>query len=132
MIPFRIDNDMLDSLTLRAQQSDRKRMHYDLRDNEDEDSMRMLNAIEPSSVIPVHRHTMTSEDVVVLRGTVEEVLFDDNGNEVERVRLQAGTPMVACHVPKGMYHTCISLQSGSVIIEFKATRYDPENSEEVL
>lgn len=55
------------------------RMHYDLRDGVDEESMRMLNAIEPGSVIPIHRHMMTSEDVVVLRGCVEEMIYDGEG-----------------------------------------------------
>ena len=79
MIPFAIDNTFLDELTLQAKSSDRKRMHYDLRDSEDEVSMRMLNAIEQETVIPIHRHTMTSEEVVVLRGRAEEVLYDDQG-----------------------------------------------------
>jgi len=132
MIPLRIDKELLDSLTAKAQESGRKRMHYDLRDSEDENSMRMLNAIEPETEIPIHRHTMTSEDVVVLRGCVEEVIYDDCGHEVDRVRLQIGTDCVACHVPKGQYHTCVSLESGSVIIEFKTTRYDVELSEDIL
>lgn len=67
-IPFRIDSGLLDELTARAKASPRLRMNYDLRDGVDEESMRMLNAIEPGSVIPIHRHMMTSEDVVVLRG----------------------------------------------------------------
>lgn len=129
---FKIDKTLLDSLTEQAKHNPRKRIHYDLRDSADENSMRMLNAIEPESVIPVHRHTMTSEDVVVIRGCVEELLFDDSGNETDRVRLEAGSNCVACHVPKGTFHTCRSLQSGSVIIEFKTTRYDATLSEELL
>lgn len=161
MIPFEINGDFLDELTAKAKASERKRMHYDLRDSEDEDSMRMLNAIEPESVIPVHRHSMTSEDVVVIRGCVEEVLYEpitemDSSlaemqdafpmgmdaqdimpkvkglKEVARVRLEPGSNCIACHVPKGMYHTCQSLASGSVIIEFKATRYDEKKSEEIF
>lgn len=132
MIPFRIDSKLLDELTASAKVNERKRIHYDLRDSEDEESMRMLNAIEPDSVIPIHRHTMTSEDVVVIRGCVEEVLYDDCGKEVDRVRLRAGSDCVACHVPRGQYHTCVSLESGSVIIEFKTTKYDKEKSEVVI
>lgn len=130
--PFGIDADFLAQLSQQARLSERKRMHYDLRDSADDNSMRMLNALEPETVIPIHRHTQTSEDVVVLRGCVEEVLFDDHGQETQRVRLTAGGPCMACHVPLGQYHTCRSLQSGSVIIEFKNTRYDPHQSEELL
>ena len=65
-----ITRELLDELTARAKASDRLRMHYDLRDSAEDGSMRMLNAIEPGTVIPVHRHRETSEDVIVLRGQV--------------------------------------------------------------
>ena len=94
--------------------------------------MRMLNALEPETVIPIHRHRETSEEVVVLRGVVEGVLFNDLGEEVERYRLEAGSECMACKVPIGMYHTCRSLQSGSVILEFKQGKYDPVSTEELL
>ena len=113
-----------------ARKNPRMRQHYDLRDSEDDTCMRMLNAIEPETVIPIHRHTMTSEDVVVLRGKAEEVLYDDNGNEVDRILMIPSSKCMGCHVPKGQYHTCLSLESGTVIIEFKNTKYDPEKSEE--
>ena len=92
--------------------------------------MRMLNAIEPETIIPIHRHTMTSEDVVVLRGKAEEILYDNQGNEVERILMIPGSDCMGCHVPQGQYHTCLSLESGTVIIEFKNTKYDPVRSEE--
>lgn len=94
--------------------------------------MRMLNAIEPGTVIPVHRHRETSEDVIVLRGEAVEVLYDSAGREVERWHLVAGSECVACHVPKGQFHTCKSLRSGTVIVEFKNGRYDPVGTEELL
>ena len=127
-----IDKAFLDQLTAQAQASPRKRMHYDLRDDMTDTSMRMLNALEPGTVIPIHRHTNTSEDVVVLRGEVEEVFFDENGNETERYHLTAGGDAVACRVPIGQYHTCRSLRSGSVIIEFKRGMYDPDKTEDLL
>lgn len=129
---MKIDKELLDELTERAKSSPRLRMHYDLRDSEEEMSMRMLNAIEPETVIPVHRHAETSEDVIVLRGEAVEVLYDSDGCEVERYHLVAGSESVACHVPKGMYHTCKSLKSGTVIFEFKTGKYDPEGTEEFL
>ena len=126
----------LDELTSRAQTSGRKRMHYDLRDTEQDTSMRMLNAIEPESRVPIHRHTMTSEDVLVVRGECEEVMYeeDDTGHtlrEIARVHIKAGSEVVMCHVPQGMYHTCISLASGTVIYEAKNTCYDSQTTEEV-
>ncbi len=131
-----IDAALLDILTVQAQESPRLRRNYDLRDSSDDLSQRMLNAIEPGTVIPVHRHTKTSEDVVVLRGRAEEVFFDDFGVEVSRFLLAPGGKehgsVPAIHVPIGQYHTCKSLESGTVIIEFKNTKYDPETTEDFL
>ena len=127
-----INKNLMDSLTSAAKASPRLRMNMDLRDSADDQSQRMLNAIEPRTVIPVHRHSMTSEDVVILRGRAEEVFFDDKGVEVARFPLVPGGDSPAIHVPKGQYHTCQSLESGTVIIEFKNTKYDPEGTEEFL
>lgn len=127
-----IDNVFLDQLTALAKVSPRRRMHYDLRDDEKDFSMRMLNAMEPDTIVPIHRHNETSEEIVVLRGEVEEILFDDQGNEIERYHLKAGGDAMACRVPIGQYHTCRSLKSGTVIIEFKRGRYDPEKTEDLL
>ncbi len=127
-----IDKRLLDQLTERAKASPRHRMHYDLRDSEEEMSMRMLNAIEPETIIPIHRHVGTSEDVIVLRGEAVEVFYNELGKEISRHHLMAGSECVACHVPKGQYHTCKSLCSGTVIFEFKTGRYNPETTEDLL
>ena len=127
-----INHDLLDKLTAEAKSSPRLRIHFDLRDSKDDDCQRMLNAIEPGTVIPVHRHTMTSEDVAILRGRAEEVFFDEQGNETGRWRLEPGGEIPAIHVPMGQYHTCQSLERGTVIIEFKNTKYDPRTTEDIL
>ena len=127
-----IDKNLLDQLTAKAKENPRLRMNYDLRDSVDDESQRMLNAIEPGTVIPVHRHVGTSEDVVVLRGKAEELFFDELGNETGRWLLVPGSDTPAIHVPRGQYHTCRSLESGTVIIEFKNTKYDPETTEDFL
>lgn len=127
-----IDNTLLDELTNEAKLSPRLRMHHDLRDSSNDSSQRMLNALEPGTFIPIHRHNETSEDVIVLRGCVEEVFFDERGKETERFRLEPGSNIVALHVPIGQYHTCQSLVSGSVIMEFKNGKYDPNTTEDFL
>ena len=129
---MRLDEALLDALSARAAASPRLRVHFDLRDREEDGSMRMLNALEPGTVIPVHRHRETSEDVVCLRGCVEEVVYDDDGRELERWRLSPCSGVMACHVPKGQYHTCVPLESGSVILEFKNGKYDPRSTEDLL
>lgn len=126
---MKFDNHFLDTLTEKAKASPRLRMHHDLRDTTEDPCMRMLNALEPGTVVPIHRHSETSEDVICIRGCVEEVLYDAEGNEVERYRLQPGTECMACHVPMNQYHTCVSLESRSVIIEFKNGKYDPVTTE---
>lgn len=127
-----INNELLDTLTAQAKASPRLRKNYDLRDSAEDQSQRMLNAIEPGTVIPVHRHTMTSEEVIILRGRAEEVFFDNEGNETMKYPLIPGGDIPAIHVPMGQYHTCRSLQSGTVIIEFKNTKYDPTGTEDFL
>lgn len=127
-----IDKELLDYLTSQAKASPRLRMNYDLRDTKDDQSQRMLNAIEPGTVIPVHRHTMTSEEVIILRGRAEEVFFDDKGNETAKYPLIPGGDIPAIHVPMGQFHTCRSMVSGTVIMEFKNTKYDPQGTEEFL
>ena len=127
-----LDKTLFDQLTAQAKGSPRLRMNSDLRDSKEDESQRMLNAIEPGTVIPIHRHTGTSEDVIILRGRAEEVFFDDQGNEIGRWLLVPGSETPAIHVPMNQYHTCQSLESGTVIIEFKNTKYDPITTEDFL
>ena len=83
-------------------------------------------------MIPIHRPIETSEEVIILRGEVEEILYNDSGEETERIHLLAGSDTVAVHIPMGCYHTCRSLRSGSVIVEFKNGKYDKETTEDLL
>ena len=80
---MKIDNILLDKLTAQAKESPRLRMNLDMRNSSADTSQRMLNAIEPGSVVPIHRHRKTSETVVVLRGRVVEEYYDDAGVLVE-------------------------------------------------
>lgn len=129
---MKIDKVFLDQLTEKAKSSPRLRIHFDLRDSLSDSSQRMLNAIEPGSIIPIHRHTMTSEEVVILRGRAEEAFFDEKGKEIGSWQLVPGGEIPAIHVPMGQYHTCRSLESGTVIIEFKNTKFDPVKTEDFL
>ena len=128
-----IDKQLLDNLTAQAQASPRLRMNLDLRNSDGDTSQRMLNAIEPGSVVPVHRHRSTSETVVVLRGRVVEEYYDD----LERVccatyELSAGGPICALNIPAGKWHTLRALESGTVILEMKDGAYEPIREGDVL
>lgn len=129
---LKIDSTLLDSLTSQAQASPRKRMNYDLRNSSEDTSQRMLNAIEPDSVIPIHRHKKTSETVVVLRGRVIEDFYDDAGVCYESVGVSPCGPVYAINIPAGAWHSIRALESGTVIIEMKDGAYEPIGEEDIL
>ena len=137
-----IDNILLDNLTAQAKESPRLRMNMDLRNSAADSSQRMLNAIEPGSVVPIHRHQKTSETVVVLRGRVVEEYYDDAGVLVESFVLGdchvADAPRndmpVGCalNIPAGQWHTLRALESGTVILEMKDGAYEQIGVEDVM
>lgn len=129
---MRIDKELLDSLTEQAKGSVRLRMNYDLRNSAEDTSQRMLNAIEPGSEVPVHRHRGSSETVVCLRGRFVEEFFDDSGEIVECFEVAAGSSLCALNIPAGVWHTLRSLESGTVILEVKDGRYEPMGEEDIL
>ena len=128
-----VDSSVLDDLTAQAKASPRLRMNLDLRNSPEDGSQRMLNAIEPGSPLPIHRHRHSSETVVCLRGRLVEEFYD----ELERmctdaVELSPGGPVVALNIPLGQWHTVRSLESGTVIMEVKDGAYEPMGPEDVL
>ena len=128
-----ITQQLLDTLTTRAQASPRLRMNLDLRNTPEDQSQRMLNAIEPGSVLPIHRHRKSSETVVCLRGRLVEEFYDERGEScVESIELAPGGPAVAVNIPAGQWHTVRSLESGTVILECKDGPYEPLGEEDVL
>ena len=129
---MKIDNILLDNLTSQAQESPRLRMNMDLRNSSEDQSQRMLNAIEPGSVVPIHRHRATSETMVVLRGSVVEEYYDDAGNMVASYELAAGGPVCAMNIPAGQWHTLCAKESGTVIIEMKDGAYEPVQQCDIL
>ena len=139
---MKIDITLLDNLTAQAQASPRLRMNMDLRNSAADTSQRMLNAIEPGSVVPIHRHRKTSETVVVLRGRVVEEYYDDAGVLAESFVLgdchvadapRNDVPMAyALNIPAGQWHTLRALESGTVILEMKDGAYEPIGAGDVM
>ena len=129
---MRIDNILLNKLTAQAQASPRLRMNLDLRNSAEDTSQRMLNAIEPGSVVPVHRHRKSSETLVVLRGRVVEEYYSSEGMVEECIELAAGGPVCALNIPAGQWHTLRSLESGTVILEMKDGAYEPVCPADIL
>ena len=129
---MKIDSLLLDKLTAQAQASPRLRMNLDLRNSAEDSSQRMLNAIEPGSMVPIHRHQRTSETVVVLRGRVVEEYYSSEGVVEATFELAAGGPICAINIPAGQWHTLRALESGTVILEMKDGAYEPVREEDML
>ena len=128
-----IDKEILDELSAQAKASPRLRMNLDLRNSAEDQSQRMLNAIEPGSVVPIHRHRNTSETVVCLRGKLVEEYYDDLERMcTESIVLTPNGQTVALNIPAGQWHTVKALESGTVILEVKDGRYEPIGEEDIL
>ena len=130
---MKITQAILDKLTEEAKASPRLRMNMDLRNSSEDQSQRMLNAIEPGSVLPIHRHQKTSETVVCLRGRLVWEYYDELERIcTERIELSPNGQVVALNVPAGQWHTVRALESGSVILEMKNGPYEPMGPEDIL
>lgn len=141
-----ITKKILDELTEKAKASPRLRMNLDLRDSDTDGSQRMLNAIEPGSVLPIHRHQKSSETMVCLKGKLRVEYYDEfsrpSGNErpeVERERIctdsfiiEPNGTNVAVSIPIGQWHTVHALESGTCILEMKNGAYEPLSDVDIL
>ena len=128
-----ITQAILDNLTAQAKASPRLRMNMDLRNGTEDCSQRMLNAIEPGSPMPIHRHKYTSETVVCLRGRFVEEFYDELDRIcTDRIELTPGGPNFLVNIPAGQWHTVRALESGSVLLECKDGKYEPLGPEDIL
>ena len=137
---MKIDKILLDNLTTQAKESPRLRMNLDLRNSPEDGSQRMLNALEPGTVLPIHRHRTTSEVVVMLRGRAVQYLYDEQGRETDAVLLAAGAldgdgvpgAVPGMTISKGQWHKLVALESGTVIFEAKDGPYEPIGPADIL
>lgn len=130
---MKITQALLDELTAKAKESPRLRMNLDLRDSAEDTSQRMLNAIEPGSPLPIHRHQNTSETVICLRGRLVEEFYDELERTcTEHIELSPNGPVVALNIPAGQWHTVQALESGTVILEMKNGKYEPLSDVDIL
>ena len=129
---MKITQALLDELTAQAKASPRLRMNLDLRNSASDGSQRMLNAIEPGSPLPIHRHRNSSETVVCLRGHLQEVFYNDSGEVTDIIDLVPNGDCVALNIPIGQWHTVEVLESGTVILECKDGAYEPLGEEDMM
>ena len=127
-----INDKILDELSAKARENPRLRQSFDLRNSPEDGSQRMLNALEPGTVMPIHRHHASSETVAILRGKIEWVFYDDQGNVTERVLLDAEGENRCLNVEKDRWHSLVCKESGSVLLECKDGKYAPLAEDEVF
>ena len=129
---MRIDSTLLDTLTTQAKASPRLRMNLDLRNSPTDQSQRMLNALEPGTVMPIHRHRRSSEIVVVLRGKVKWLYYNDKGELTDTFLVAPNSDLVGLSVPMGQWHSLDCLESGTVILETKDGAWEALTEEDIL
>ena len=127
-----IDQKFLDSLSAHAKANPRLRQSYDLRTTPDDKSQRMLNALEPGTIMPIHRHRNTSETMVMVRGKLIERFYDDDGNITDEFLMDhcGQYPMVQIEV--GRWHSLEVIEEGTVIFEAKDGAYEPLKPEDII
>lgn len=125
-----IDNKVLDELTARAKASPRLRQNFDLRNTPEDQSQRMLNALEPGTIMPIHRHRTSSETVTCVRGHFVEHFYDENGTVTDTFDMVPGGLVI--NVPKGQWHNLESMESGTILLEAKNGKWEPLGEEDIL
>lgn len=125
-----IDNKILDSLSAQAKSNPRLRQAMDLRNSPEDLSQRMLNALEPGTLMPIHRHKDSSETCVCIRGHFEECFYDENGDLTETIEMVPGG--VVLNIEKGQWHSLKCMESGTILLEAKDGLYAPLAEDEIM
>lgn len=123
-----INKEFLGKFFEQAVQNPRLRQSYDLRTSSDDNSQRILCALLPGTVVPIHRHPNSNENVLLLCGKLVEVVYDENGKEIERIHLDPTIGNYGCVIPPGAWHT-VEVLEPSVIYEAKNGKYGEDGSE---
>lgn len=129
---MKIDDTFLDDLTAQAKANPRLRQSYDLRTTSEDNSQRMLNALEPGTVMPIHRHRNTSETMVMVRGKLIERFYDDSGNLTDEFVMESCGEYPMIQIEAGLWHSLEVLESGTVIFEAKDGKYMPLSEEDMM
>ena len=124
-----IDNKILNELSAKAKASERLRANLDLRNSSEDQSQRMLNALEPGTVLPIHRHKGSSETCVCVRGHFEEYFYDENGVLTDTIDMVPGGAVL--NIEKGQWHSLRCLESGTILLEAKDGTYHPLDEDEI-
>lgn len=124
-----ITKEILDELSAKAKENPRLRQSMDLRNSPENGSQRMLNALEPRTVMPIHRHKGSSETCICVRGHFEEYFYDPDGRLTETIDMVPGG--VVLNIEKGQWHSLKCLESGTILLEAKDGAYRPLEPDEI-
>ena len=127
-----IDKSLLDSVTSGAKESNRLRMNYNFHNSLDAPCQRLLNALEPGTIVPIHRHQHTSETYILLRGKLRMMFYNDQKEVIEETILSSESANYGIHIPAGVWHAMEVLASGTVIFETKDGPYMPNQECDIL
>ena len=125
-----ITKKILDELTAKAKENPRLRCNLDMRNSADDQSQRMLNALEPGTVMPIHRHKGTSETCICIRCYFEEYFYDEKGNLTDTIDMVPGGTVL--NIEAGQWHSLKCLESGTVLFEAKDGPYQPLSPEDIM
>lgn len=120
-----LNKKLLDNLTAKAQASPRLRMNYNLHSHLEAPAQRLFNALEPGTVLPIHRHLHTDETYILVCGRLKILLYNNEGLLTESIELNLVEGIFGAHIPAGQWHTVEVLKSGTVIFEVKDGPYAP-------
>ena len=127
-----IDKTLLDSVTTLAKQNPRLRMNYNFHQDLGEKVQRLLNAMEPGTVLPVHRHPYTDETYIILRGKLDVHAYNDKKELIATYRLDPREGKYGISMPAGSWHNVEVLESGTVIFELKEGPYAPLEKDDMM
>ena len=127
-----IDENLLNRVSAQAKNSPRLRMNYNFHESLEDKCHRMLNAVEPETLVPIHRHPTKDESFVVLRGKVRVNTYNDDGTVMESVVLCQEVGRYGVDIPKNVWHNLESLAPDSVIFECKEGPFVPHEEEGIL
>lgn len=127
-----IDKALLDKVSEQAKESSRLRMNYNFHQSLDDKCHRFLNAVEPGTEVPIHRHPTKDESFVLLRGKVRVTTHNDDGSIKESVVLNPKEELYGVDIPKEVWHKVESLETGSVFFECKEGPFVPHEVDGIL
>ena len=127
-----IDENLLDKVTQQAKESPRLRMNFNLHESLDAKAQRLLNALEPGTILPIHRHPHTAETYIVVRGKLRMMFYDENKNVTQTFELNPQKGKYGVQIQKNQWHALEVLESGTIIFEVKDGPYMPSAPEDIL